>query len=358
MATIRKKGKTWQAVIRKDDGFPPTYKSGFYTKQEAKDWAAQEEARRQQTNYFPEQVAKKHTLAHAIDQYIDLILPSKPKSGKDILRHLNWWKEKLGSYALMRVTPELIAQHRKELMEGITSKGTKRSTATVNRYMASLSIALTFAVKECGWITANPMLRVYKLQESRGRDRILSKEECERLLAACAKSRNALLVPIVTLAITTGMRQGEILNLTWSDIDLDQGIVTIKDTKNGRPRSVHIVATVLEQLKKLAQERKPNIPFVFPSKKRFGKIAIRKAWEEALARCGIKDLRFHDLRHTFCTYAANSGASNLQLKSAMGHQTTQMLERYTTANAIHTKQLSEFVEMSLFERKEVQHAVN
>ena len=105
MATIRKKGKTWQAIIRKDDVFPSTYKSGFYTKQKAKDWAAQEEARRQQTNYFPEQVAKKHTLAHAIDQYIDLILLSKPKSGKDILRHLNWWKEKLGSYALMRVTP-------------------------------------------------------------------------------------------------------------------------------------------------------------------------------------------------------------------------------------------------------------
>jgi hypothetical protein len=72
MATIRKKGKTWQAIIRKDDGFPHVYKSGFYTKQEAKDWAAQEEGRRQQANYFPEQTAKKHTLAQAIDQYIEL----------------------------------------------------------------------------------------------------------------------------------------------------------------------------------------------------------------------------------------------------------------------------------------------
>lgn len=97
-----------------------------------------------------------------------------------------------------------------------------------------------------------------------------------------------------------------------------QGIVTIKETKNGRPRSVHIVATVVEQLKKLAQERKPNIPFVFPSKKRFGKIAIRKAWEEALARCGIKDLRFHDLRHTFCTYAANSGGLQSPTKISDG----------------------------------------
>lgn len=70
MATIRKKGKKWQVAILKKDGFPPTYKSGFYTKQEAKDWAANEEARRQQANYFPEQASQKHTLATTIDRYI------------------------------------------------------------------------------------------------------------------------------------------------------------------------------------------------------------------------------------------------------------------------------------------------
>lgn len=354
MATIRKKGKAWQAIIRREDGYPPSYKC-FPTKQEAKDWASQEEARRRQEVYFPEQIAKKHTLTRAIDQYVELILPSKPKSADDILRHLNWWKEKLGSHSLARVTSELIAQYRKELIEGVTSKGTKRSSATVNRYMASLSIVLTYAVKECGWIPLNPMLRVSKLKESRGRDRILTREECDRLLVSCAKSKNALLLPIVTLAITTGMRQGEILNLTWSDIDLNQGIISLRETKNGRPRSVPIVGIAMEHLKKLAKNRVSNIPFVFPSKKRFGQITIRKAWDEALARCGIEDLRFHDLRHTFCTYAAKAGASNLQLRAAMGHQTSQMTDRYTHLDVTHTRQLSNYVEASLLGGKDGSH---
>lgn len=153
----------------------------FYHKQEAKDWAANEEARRQQASYFPEQASQKHTLATTIDRYVELILSSKPKSAKDTLRHLTWWKEKVGGYALARVSPDLIAQHRKELSEGLTAKGTKRSSATVNRYMASLSTVFTYAVKECGWIQTNPMLRVYKLKEARGRDRILSKDECVML---------------------------------------------------------------------------------------------------------------------------------------------------------------------------------
>ena len=119
--------------------FPPVYQSGFQTKQEAKDWVANEETRRQQANYFPEQASQKYILANTIDRYVELILPSKPKSAKDTLHHLTWLKEKIGGYALACVSPELIAQHRKQLSEGLTPKGTKRSSATVNRYMASLS---------------------------------------------------------------------------------------------------------------------------------------------------------------------------------------------------------------------------
>lgn len=357
MATIRKKGHNWQAIVRLQDGYPSAYKC-FPSKQEARDWASQEESRRRQMSYFPEQVAKNHTLAKAIDQYIELILPAIPKSSKDVLRHLNWWKSKLGNHVLTRVTPEIIAQHRKELMEGITSKRSKRSPATVNRYMASLSMVFSYVVKECGWIPVNPMVRVSKLKESRGRERILSKEECDQLLISCEKSKNALLLPIVVLAITTGMRQGEILNLNWSDVDLEKGILFLRDTKNGRSRSVPVVGAAIGFLKDLFEHRNLHVPFVFPSKKRFGRITIRKAWEEALSRCGISDLRFHDLRHTFCTYAAKAGASNLQLRAAMGHQTSQMTDRYTHLDVTHTRQLSEFVEVVLFKNSEDNHGID
>jgi integrase len=143
------------------------------------------------------------------------------------------------------------------------------------------------------------------------------------------------------------MRQGEILGLTWDLIDLDQGLLSLKETKSGHPRSIPLVGSSLEHLKQLYERRNPHIPFVFPSKRRFGIICIRKAWEEALSRAGIQNLRFHDLRHTFATVAAKAGASNLELATAMGHRTLQMLQRYTHMDVNHTRRLSEFVTSNL-----------
>ncbi|NGX40382.1 MAG: Tyrosine recombinase XerC [Candidatus Anoxychlamydiales bacterium] len=351
MATIQKrknKNKTfsYRVMIRPKDGLPPTYKT-FPVYQEAKDWAIEEEARRRQGIYFPDQIKKKQTLSELIDKYIELDLAFKSKSSKDTLRHLHWWKNKIGKFSLNHITPDLIAKHRKELMEGITSKGTQRSPATTNRYLASLSIILSYGVKECGWISINPMLRVSKLKEAKGRDRILSKKECERLLKACSQSKSPFLLPIVTLAICTGMRQGEILKLTWGNINFEQKIISLKETKNGYPRSIPLVGSSFKEVKKIYQNRNPHNPFVFPSKKRFGEISIRKPWETALKKAKIENFRFHDLRHTFATFAAKGGASNLALATAMGHRSLSMLSRYTHMDVTHTKQLSEFVEKTL-----------
>jgi integrase len=61
----------------------------------------------------------------------------------------------------------------------------------------------------------------------------------------------------------------------------------------------------------------------------------------------------HDLRHTFCTYAAKAGGSSIQLQAAMGHQTSQMMDRYTTISALHTKHLSDFVDANLLQTLKV-----
>lgn len=352
MATIQKRKNkngthSYRVMIRPNDGLPVMYKT-LPAYQEAKDWAIQEEAKRRQGINFPELAKQKHTLSELIDRYCELTLPTKFKSGVDIQRHLNWWKSKIGKYSLNHITPDLIAKQRKILLEEVNDKGAKRTQATANRYLASLSSVLSYGVKECGYLSVNPMFRVSKFKESRGRDRVLSKEECEKLLAACAESKNRFLLPIIILAISTGMRQGEILHLTWHDVDIESGIISLKDTKSGYPRSIPLVGPALEHLKRLFNQRDPNVPFIFPSKRRFGeKISIRKAWDEALKRANINDLRFHDLRHTFCTVAASSGASNLELSTAMGHRSLQMLQRYTHLDVNHTKKLSEFVSSNM-----------
>ncbi len=328
-------------MIRPDDGLPIQYKT-FPTHQEAKDWAIQEEAKRRQGLYFPEKCKQKHTLSELIDRYIQDILPSI-KSAEDVLRHLNWWKLKLGKFTLNHVSSDLISKHRRELLDEVLPKGKKRTQATVNRYLASLSAVLSHGVKECEWLSTNPMFRVKKLKEPDGRDRVLSPEECSRLLDACADNSNKLLLPFVVLLLLTGARAGELYQLDWASVDLKNGLVHLKKTKNGRPRVLSVVGVPLALLKDLYSERDPEKPLVFPSKTRFGKLTLRKPWMKALEQANIKDLHKHDLRHCYITYAAEEGFSNVQLKMGSGHQTLSQLDRYCHPNAGIVRQMSSAV---------------
>lgn len=210
----------------------------------------------------------------------------------------------------------------------------------MNRYLASLSSTLSHGVKECGWIASNPMFRVKKLKEPHGRTRTLSPEECSRLLEACTKSSNKLLLPFVILALTIGARSGELLSLQWDSVDLEKGLIHLKNTKNGRPRVLAIVGDVLEMLKYLFSKRDPEKSVVFASKTRFGKLTLRKPWEKALKEARIENFRVHDLRHCFATHASLSGASNVQLSTATGHQTLSQLLRYCHPDAASVQQLT------------------
>lgn len=354
MATIQKRKNkngthSFRVMVRQSDGYPPASKT-FPTRQEAKDWAQQEEFQRRQGSYIPSQAQKQHTFNELVNRYLTIVLPTKPKNAKTTKRHLTWWMSKLGKYQVRLITPELIARCRQELAEGLTPKRTKRSPATVNRYLAALSVVMSYAVRECGWLTDNPCSRVSRFTESIGRDRIASQEECLHLLEACKNSRNEYLLPIVLIAITTGMRQGEILGLTWECIDLERGIITLKETKNGRPRIVSLVGDALNVMRERSLLGSSRSNFVFPSKKRFGKTCIRGSWNTALQRAKIVGLRFHDLRHTFTTYAAESGASNLELAAATGHLCMQMLQRYTHLKTSTTQKLSLAVHNKIFEK--------
>ena len=183
--------------------------------------------------------------------------------------------------------------------------------------------------KDLSWIAENPCFRLKKLNEGKGRERTLSVKEALSLLEQGKKSKNSYLYCIVLLAITTGMKKGEILSLHWNDIDLENNLAYILETKNGKPRSVPLIDGIVKELKKLEKKREPHKHLLFASRTAFGKIDINKAWKNALSKAEINHFRFHDLRHTFASLSARQGASNLELSTAMGHRTLQMLQRYT-----------------------------
>lgn len=144
---------SYRAQVRLNDGLPMQSKS-FPTLVEARTWKAQEETKRRQGMYFPTMTSKQNKLDALIDRYIEKILPSKPKNSRNTLQHLTWWKMKLGSLPLNRLSSDVIAKTRDLLLDKSKKDGKSLSPKTTNRYLASLSAALTYGVEECGWLHA------------------------------------------------------------------------------------------------------------------------------------------------------------------------------------------------------------
>jgi integrase len=330
----------WRAVVR-IKGYP-TVCNHFERKQEADDWASGIESQIKIGKFKFDQHKQQHTFIQLIERYINDGALQHIRSSDDVLHHLNYWKGCLGNFALVHLTPELVGKERQLLADTPTKKGLPRSSATVNRYIASLSTLFSYAIR-LRWIDENPCFNLIKLKENRGRDRVLSEDEISQLLASCRQSKSPYLYCIVLMSLTTGARQGEILGLEWNSVDFSNKLANLIETKNGRPRSISLADPVIEELKRLYHIRNPKKSLVFASKTAFGRIDMKKAWKESLKRAQIEDCRVHDMRHTFCTLAASQGASNLELATAMGHRTLGMLQRYTHLDVQVTRKFSKHI---------------
>jgi len=350
MATItqrkNKNGtKTWRAIIRLKGH--PTVCDHFDRKQEALDWAHETERQIKLGRYNFAKQDQKKTVADLIDRYITDGVLDHHKAPKDAKRHLSYFREQLGTYALTYIKPELLLSERKKLEQTPTYRNTKRTPATVNRYMSSLSGALRYACRNLRWINENPCTNLIKLKENPKERRALTPDEEIRLLNACRQSNNHYLYPITLIALTTGARKGEILNLTWDCIDFENRLAHIKDSKNGKPRRIGLVASVIAELQKLKASRHPAKPLVFASKTAFGTIDISKTWNKALQDAGIENFVFHGLRHNFCTSGGALGASGTQLRYSLGHASSRMTDHYSHLDAEATRFIGEAIEQRL-----------
>ncbi len=345
------KTTVWRAVIR-IKGYP-TVCNHFDRKQEADDWAKETE-RRIKLGQFNFNAHNQHyTYAQLLEQMHTDGALSHHRSLKNCRSQFTYWKERFGAYALAHITPELVTQECKLLIDSPLPDGSKRSASTINRYTATLSSTLGYAVKKLRWIIENPCKNRLKLKENPGRDRVLTDTEIARLLEACKQSKSPYLYPIVLFALTTGARRGEILGLEWRHVDLENGIAFLKETKNGRPRSVALADPVIAELNALYAVRNPLKPLVFASKASFGRIDIKKSWMQAVRRADLEDYHFHDLRHQFATFAASQGASNVELASAMGHRTLAMLLRYSHLDAKTSKKFSDHISDKILQGRSI-----
>lgn len=345
-----KDGKTTYRVQVRLKGYP-SQTATFARKTDARRWAQQIETAIREGRHFKTAEAKKRTLAELIDRYIEQVLPSKPKSFDKQQAQLLWWKEKLGAYALADITPALVAEYRDLLLGEVTCRGKKRSNSTVVRYLAALSHAFTVAMREWGWIEDSPLRKVSKPKEPGGRFRFLDTDERTRLLEACKESRNPFLYPIVTLALATGMRRAEILNLTWGNVDFERNKIVLLETKNGDKRIVPLSSHTKAILLSIREQSDDPSFFVFPRQK--GQkpqkpIDIRTAWEVALEKAQIRNFRFHDLRHCCASYLLMNGASLAEISEVLGHRTLAMVKRYAHMSEGHAANIVSKMNENIF----------
>ena len=204
------------------------------------------------------------------------------------------------------------------------------SQATVNRALALLSSMFNRATNWKRFNGVNPVkgIRFYKEQ---GRLRYLEKEEIAKLIANCSGH----LKSIVTIALFTGMRKSEILNLKWRDVDFNHDIIYLYQTKNGEKREVPMNALVKSTLIKV--EKNPESQYIFANRKGRPHTNIRKSFFTALTKCDIINFRFHDLRHTFASQLAMSGVDINTIRELMGHKTLKMTLRYSHLSSGHKK---------------------
>lgn len=203
-------------------------------------------------------------------------------------------------------------------------KGAKPST--INRELAMLSKAFNLAVREWEWVRENPVLKVSYEREDNERDRWLSHKEAVKLVKHC----DEYCKPVVIFALNTGMRQDEILSLEWQSVDLKRETVVIMKSKNGRRRTLPLTEAALSVLHSQAKIRHIRSRLIFPDSDgmKFSRHALSKRFKVSLKKTGIEDFRFHDLRHTFATWLAQSGHDIYFIAKWLGHKDISMTQRY------------------------------
>jgi integrase len=243
-----------------------------------------------------------------------LVVKSNLRSIEDVRRICRKLDPHFGHLTLDQITGDLIWQ----VIQAELKKGNK--AATVNRYLALIRCLMRMARDEWQWIVSFPKIRLLKGEVER--DRWLTPDEADRLIAASPPHLGAL----IRFALATGCRASEIAGLEWHRVDLERKTAWLNQTKNGTPRGVPLnrdaIAVLDEQCGKHAQ-----YCFTFRGAPIRWQLS-NSGWLTALKKAELKDLRFHDLRHTWASWHRQAGTSCDELKDLGGWKSRVMVDRY------------------------------
>jgi integrase len=321
MATIRKLRGRWQGQVRRK-GMQPRAKS-FDSKGEAEKWARSLEAELDRCGSMPDtRLAEQMTVHALLTRYRIEITPSKRSAQTESIRIGAMLRREICYRTLAILSPTDIAVYRDERLKVVAS-------STVLKELNVLGHAIDIARKEWGvHLPQNPCRMIRRPAPPRPRDRRLEVGEEQKLLDAADTGRNPYMRSLIILALETAMRQGELLSLSWADVDLERRIAHLDMTKNGESRDVPLSKRAVETLRRLADGSKADL--VLP----ISKSSAGQAWEHLRGRAGSQNLHFHDLRHEAVTRLLERGFNVIETATISGHKELRMLQRYSHLRAV------------------------
>jgi integrase len=236
---------------------------------------------------------------------------------------------RFGNRSFRDITPEMIEKFKCDLAGSITRRGTKRSQADVNRHLEFLSAVFELAI-QYRRVSLNPCRQVKRFKPDNERTRHLLPEEEETLLQKLT-GRLKHLKPLVIMALGTGLRKRELLDLRRDQVDFSRSLVIASHTKGKRNREIPMDTQVRDVLWKACRGRGMN-DYVFPNPQT-GKpyTDIKHSFDTACANAGIEGLWWHDLRATFATRLGADGHDIRTIMDLMGHQDPKTCLRYVRA---------------------------
>lgn len=320
MATVTKRGKYWRAQVRRL-GYPPQHKT-FDTNAEAEAWARSVESEMDRGIFVSRVEAERTTLADALKRYKTEVCSRKAHPAQEYQRVARWLREPLAHRYLANLKGADFAQYRD------MRRAAGRAENTIRLELALVSHLFEIARKEWGMESLlNPLKNIRKPSGSRERDRRLQTGEYDRIASALSASENPCAIQAFDLAIETSLRQGMLVQLQWEWIDLERQVVAIpasfrRHGNKGVPPVLPLSKRAVEVLKSLpVRSSGPVLPTTAN--------ALRCVWKRALKDLGIKDLRWHDLRHEAASRLFEKGLHPLEVASITGHKSLTMLRRYT-----------------------------
>lgn len=341
--------KTYAAHVRVT-GFEPVYET-FLTLDRATAWAEAEKKRLREMRKGSRPVRAdigNVTLSQLNAAYLASPAAKALADLKDRTRQLAWWDEQFGTVNIRRFGRVEISEATELLLEGKSRRaagrskagiGEPRSPSTVNNYLAAQSAAWAwaqtkphqFGIEDRAWPKHGVRFKGVK-----PRTRHLSVAELNALFAAAAKitmngKPTAVMTHAITLALTCGPRASELFDLTWGDLLFDGEGVQFLDTKNGEDRGGHLPEAAREAFRALKPENPDPAAHVFvdPDGQWLTAARAHSQWKKIRKKAGLKDFRWHDLRHSCASFLAARGASLVEIGSVLGHRDPRSTARYT-----------------------------